>query len=91
MRYFGTPVAPGRTAPGTGSGRKGLKNAAPGTFSSVVIGLASTAPAHSIAATLGDDEGGRGLFITTQMTAHWRTRYTRTGKIITYRSAPTST
>ncbi|MGW9031445.1 hypothetical protein ACWGQ5_47010 [Streptomyces sp. NPDC055722] len=91
MRYFGAAVAPGRTAPGTGSGRKGLKNDALGMFSSVVISLASTAPAYSLAATLGDDKGGRGLFITTQMTAHWRMRYTRTGKIITCRSAPTST
>jgi hypothetical protein len=40
-----------RPAPGTGSGRKGLKNDALGMFSSVVIGLASTAPACSLAAT----------------------------------------
>ncbi|WEP00350.1 amino acid permease [Streptomyces sp. FXJ1.172] len=29
-----------------------------------------------------DDEGGRGLFIIAQMTHHWGTRYTRTGKTI---------
>ncbi|MFF7237083.1 amino acid permease [Streptomyces collinus] len=34
-------------------GRKGLKNNALGLFSSVVIGIASTAPAYSLAATLG--------------------------------------
>ncbi|MFF4410204.1 SpoIIE family protein phosphatase [Streptomyces sp. NPDC001404] len=29
-----------------------------------------------------DDEGGRGLFLVAQLTAHWGTRYTRNGKII---------
>jgi anti-sigma regulatory factor (Ser/Thr protein kinase) len=29
-----------------------------------------------------DDEGGRGLFIIAQMTHHWGTRYTPTGKTI---------
>ncbi|MGI5142264.1 hypothetical protein [Streptomyces sp. CA-106110] len=82
MRHFGTAVAPCRSAPGTGSGRKGLKNDALGMFSPVVIGLASTAPASCLAATLGDDEGRRGLFIIAQMTAHWGTRYTPTGKTI---------
>lgn len=42
-----------RPAPGTGAGCKGLKKDAVGMFTSVVIGLASTAPAYSLAATLG--------------------------------------
>ncbi|GAA4998692.1 hypothetical protein GCM10023335_10550 [Streptomyces siamensis] len=53
MRHFGGAGTPGRPAPGTGAGQKGLKNDALGMFSSVVIGLASTAPAYSLAATLG--------------------------------------
>ncbi|MGV9244887.1 amino acid permease [Streptomyces sp. NPDC003710] len=53
MRHFGGAESVGRPAPGTGAGRKGLKNDALGMFSSVVIGLASTAPAYSLAATLG--------------------------------------
>ncbi|MEU8591862.1 amino acid permease, partial [Streptomyces sp. NPDC048664] len=53
MRLFGHGEPPGRPAPGTGAGQKGLKNDALGMFSSVVIGLASTAPAYSLAATLG--------------------------------------
>ncbi|MGW1042383.1 amino acid permease [Streptomyces sp. NPDC002547] len=53
MRHFGGSVSAGRPAPGSGAGRKGLKNGALGMFSSVVIGLASTAPAYSLAATLG--------------------------------------
>ncbi|MFI5689701.1 amino acid permease [Streptomyces sp. NPDC051636] len=53
MRHFRGAVSAGRPAPGTGAGRKGLQNDALGMFSSVVIGLASTAPAYSIAATLG--------------------------------------
>ncbi|MFD0504675.1 amino acid permease [Streptomyces chiangmaiensis] len=53
MRLFGGAVSAGRPAPGSGAGRKGLKNGALGMFSSVVIGLASTAPAYSLAATLG--------------------------------------
>src|SRR5688500_1243738 len=40
---------PGGTAPGA----KGLKGGAVGLLSSVVIGLASTAPAYSLAASLG--------------------------------------
>jgi amino acid transporter len=44
----GTPVAP---APATGD--KGLKKNAIGFVSSVVIGVASTAPGYSLAATLG--------------------------------------
>ncbi|MFF4209925.1 SpoIIE family protein phosphatase [Streptomyces sp. NPDC001796] len=51
----------GRPAPGTGPGRKGLKSGALGMFSSVVIGLASTAPAYSLAATLGLIVAGVGL------------------------------
>ena len=35
------------------AGRKGLKGGALGLFSSVVVGVASTAPAYSLAATLG--------------------------------------
>ncbi|WP_317443302.1 amino acid permease [Streptomyces collinus] len=53
MRHFGGAESPGRPAPGTGVGRKGLKSDALGLFSSVVIGIASTAPAYSLAATLG--------------------------------------
>ncbi len=53
VRHFGGSVSAGRPAPGSGAGRKGLKNGALGMFSSVVIGLASTAPAYSLAATLG--------------------------------------
>src|ERR1700722_5580512 len=34
-------------------GDKGLKSGALGLFSSVVVGVASTAPAYSLAATLG--------------------------------------
>ncbi|MEV6290222.1 amino acid permease [Streptomyces sp. NPDC051896] len=51
----------GRPAPGTGVGRKGLKNNALGTFSSVAMGLASTGPAYSLAATLGIIVAGVGL------------------------------
>ncbi|MGW3208900.1 amino acid permease [Streptomyces sp. NPDC001135] len=40
-------------APDAGAGRKGLRSGALGLFSSVVIGMASTAPAYSLAATLG--------------------------------------
>ncbi|MFF3919286.1 SpoIIE family protein phosphatase [Streptomyces sp. NPDC001852] len=40
-------------APGAGAGGKGLRSGALGLFSSVVIGMASTAPAYSLAATLG--------------------------------------
>jgi amino acid transporter len=47
--------AAGKPAPGTGSGagEKGLKANAIGFVSSVVIGVASTAPGYSLAATLG--------------------------------------
>ncbi len=53
VRHFGGAESPGRPAPGTGVGRKGLRSDALGLFSSVVIGIASTAPAYSLAATLG--------------------------------------
>ncbi|MEY9965140.1 amino acid transporter [Streptacidiphilus sp. MAP12-16] len=46
---------------GSGAGEKGLKNNALGLFSSVAIGLASTAPAYSLAATLGVIVAGVGL------------------------------
>ncbi|MEU3463946.1 APC family permease [Streptomyces sp. NPDC006733] len=49
------PVVPpaARAPSGPGATEKGLKGGALGLFSSVVIGLASTAPAYSLAATLG--------------------------------------
>ena len=46
-----TAIAP-RTGPGTSSD-KGLKRGALGLVGSVVVGLASTAPAYSLAASLG--------------------------------------
>ncbi|WP_433450299.1 amino acid permease [Streptomyces sp. CA-142005] len=61
MRHFDGAVLDGRPAPGTGVGRKGLKNNALGTFSSVAMGLASTGPAYSLAATLGIIVAGVGL------------------------------
>ncbi|WP_434976416.1 amino acid permease [Streptomyces puniciscabiei] len=51
----------GLPAPGTGAGRKGLKTDALGMFSSVAMGLASTGPAYSLAATLGVIVAGVGL------------------------------
>jgi amino acid transporter/anti-sigma regulatory factor (Ser/Thr protein kinase) len=48
-------------APGPGAGEKGLKAGALGLFSAVVIALASTAPAYSLAATLGLIVAGVGL------------------------------
>ncbi|WP_042399148.1 APC family permease [Streptacidiphilus carbonis] len=48
-------------ATGSGAGEKGLKGNALGLFSSVAIGLASTAPAYSLAATLGLIVAGVGL------------------------------
>ena len=41
------------SGPGTAPGTKGLKGGALGLVSSVVIGMASTAPAYSLAASLG--------------------------------------
>ncbi|MFF5012114.1 amino acid permease [Streptomyces sp. NPDC001165] len=61
MRHFGGVEPVGRPAPGTRAGRKGLKSNALGMFSSVVMGLASTGPAYSIAATLGIIVAGVGL------------------------------
>ncbi|WP_429194112.1 APC family permease [Kitasatospora sp. MAP12-15] len=46
---------------GSGAGEKGLKAGALGLFSSVAIGIASTAPAYSLAATLGIIVVGVGL------------------------------
>ncbi|WP_225832225.1 amino acid permease [Streptomyces sp. NK08204] len=54
-------MSAGRPAPGTGPGRKGLKSDALGMFSSVAMGLASTGPAYSLAATLGIIVAGVGL------------------------------
>ncbi|GGV46123.1 putative amino acid permease [Kitasatospora herbaricolor] len=63
-----TPPSPGRPTPpaaplvtGSGAGEKGLKTGALGLVSSVAIGLASTAPAYSLAATLGIIVAGVGL------------------------------
>ncbi|MFI6446915.1 APC family permease [Kitasatospora sp. NPDC050543] len=53
------PAAP--AVVGSGAGEKGLKTGALGLFSSVAIGLASTAPAYSLAATLGIIVAGVGL------------------------------
>ncbi|MER5635661.1 APC family permease [Kitasatospora sp. NPDC002227] len=53
------PAAP--TVISSGAGEKGLKSGALGLFSSVAIGLASTAPAYSLAATLGLIVAGVGL------------------------------
>jgi amino acid transporter len=46
------PLAPPTTG-GSGSGEKGLKGGALGLLSSIVVGVASTAPAYSLAASLG--------------------------------------
>ncbi|GAB2816701.1 APC family permease [Alpinimonas psychrophila] len=43
----------GRQQPGEKQASKGLKTGALGLFSSVVVGMASTAPAYSLAASLG--------------------------------------
>ncbi|MGW7005634.1 amino acid permease [Streptomyces sp. NPDC054933] len=61
VKVFGGAASAVRLAPGPGAGRKGLKTGALGLFSSVVIGLASTAPAYSLAATLGLIVAGVGL------------------------------
>ncbi|AUG75247.1 amino acid transporter [Kitasatospora sp. MMS16-BH015] len=53
------PAAPAVIS--SGAGEKGLKTGALGLFSSVSIGLASTAPAYSLAATLGLIVAGVGL------------------------------
>src|SRR5690242_20705781 len=46
-------VETGPAAHGSGSGDKGLKGGALGLVGSVVVGIASTAPAYSLAASLG--------------------------------------
>ncbi|MDI5972396.1 APC family permease [Streptomyces sp. SL13] len=56
----GTAPASGPTGPHATTD-KGLKGGALGLFSSTVIGLASTAPAYSLAATLGVIVAGVGL------------------------------
>ncbi|MCG6494403.1 amino acid permease [Kitasatospora sp. A2-31] len=62
MKLFGGPAAsPGALAPGAGAGEKGLRAGALGLFSSVVLGISSTAPAYSLAATLGLIAAGVGL------------------------------
>ncbi|RAG84823.1 amino acid transporter [Streptacidiphilus pinicola] len=53
-------TAPGEVS-GSAPGEKGLRGNALGLFSSVAIGLASTAPAYSLAATLGLIVAGVGL------------------------------
>jgi amino acid transporter len=49
----GAPVSAASATPVPSSGEKGLKKNAIGFVSSVVIGVASTAPGYSLAATLG--------------------------------------
>src|SRR6185295_841070 len=50
----GAYEAPGAIEPeGAGAGQKGLKTGALGYISNLVIGVASTAPGYSLAATLG--------------------------------------
>ncbi|MDF3291423.1 SpoIIE family protein phosphatase [Streptomyces silvisoli] len=61
MKLFGGAADAARLAPDAGAGRKGLKSGTLGLFSSVVIGLASTAPAYSLAAALGLIVAGVGL------------------------------
>jgi amino acid transporter len=53
MESSAVPSAEARTSPVPSSGDKGLKKNAIGFVSSVVIGVASTAPGYSLAATLG--------------------------------------
>jgi amino acid transporter len=55
------PDRPALEGHGSGSGEKGLRTGALGLFSSVSIGLASAAPAYSLAATLGLIVAGVGL------------------------------
>ncbi|MFI9274919.1 APC family permease [Kitasatospora sp. NPDC052896] len=58
----GSPAPPDAPpAAGSGAGEKGLKGGALGLVSSVAIGIASTAPAYSLAATLGVIVLGVGL------------------------------
>src|SRR5262245_8820635 len=53
MESSAVPASEGRATPVPSSGDKGLKKNAIGFASSVVIGVASTAPGYSLAATLG--------------------------------------
>jgi amino acid transporter len=53
MERSAAPSSEARAAPVPSSGDKGLKKNAIGFVSSVVIGVASTAPGYSLAATLG--------------------------------------
>src|SRR3954447_11796748 len=53
MESSAVPPSEARSAPVPSSGDKGLKKNAIGFVSSVVIGVASTAPGYSLAATLG--------------------------------------
>ncbi|WKU48848.1 SpoIIE family protein phosphatase [Streptomyces sp. VNUA116] len=54
VKVFGGPVeSAAPLAPGPAAGEKGLKAGALGLASSVAMGLSSTAPAYSLAATLG--------------------------------------
>jgi amino acid transporter len=53
MESAAVPAPPSTAGPGPSGGDKGLKKNAIGIVSSVVIGVASTAPGYSLAATLG--------------------------------------
>ncbi len=53
MSVSSAPAAGSATRDGSASGEKGLKAGALGFVSNVVIGVASTAPGYSLAATLG--------------------------------------
>jgi amino acid transporter len=55
------PPAPPAEAPGSAAARKGLKIGAIGLVSSVVIAIASTAPAYSLTSALGSVVGEVGL------------------------------
>ncbi|MEU8549795.1 SpoIIE family protein phosphatase [Streptomyces roseoverticillatus] len=62
VKLFGGPAeSAAPLAPGPGAGEKGLKSGALGLASSVAMGLSSTAPAYSLAATLGLIVAGVGL------------------------------
>jgi amino acid transporter len=58
-----TIARPGDTIDGPGTEGKGLKTGALGLIGSIVVGVASTAPAYSLAASLG-------YVVTTQVTGH---------------------
>ena len=46
-------TAEAAAAPGSAPGEKGLKSGSLGLISSIVMGMASTAPAYSLASALG--------------------------------------